>query len=269
MREVGAPTGYKIAVNPSQAVTVAPGATSDIRLKSAIRKIRIVKRDALTKEALAGAVFTVTCLSATEGGSAVGQGVATLTTGADGTAETGWLQWGRYRIAETGVPEHYVDGGFVTEIDCTEDGKTYAVEAENEPTKGWIRLVKTDRMTGNPIEGVAFDIYENDEYGNTLVADMTTGKDGTAVSPPLRKGRYIVRERGATAGYVMEEIALDATVRSDETMLRATNQPVMVKLKLYKRAGDEYGGDDPNSRRRDELPQPANIDVTACEATAS
>ena len=264
MREVGAPTGYKIAVNPSQTVTVAAGATSDVRFANdrINGKIRIVKRDALTKEALAGAVFTVTRLSAAEGGGTVGEVVATLTTGADGTAETGWLQWGRYRIAETGVPEHYVDGGFVTEIDCTEDGKTYTVEAENEPTKGWIRLVKTDRLTGNPIEGVAFDIYENDEYGNALVADMTTGKDGTAVSPPLRKGRYIVRERGATAGYVMEEIVLDATVRSDETtQLRATNQPVMVKLKLYKRDGDEYGGDDPNSRRRDELPQPANIDA--------
>ena len=264
VREVGAPTGYKIAVNPSQTVTVAPGVTSDVRFENdrVNGKIRIVKRDALTKEALAGAVFTVTRLSAAEGGGAVGEAVATLTTGADGTAETGWLQWGRYRVAETGVPEHYVDGGFVTEIDCTEDGKTYAVEAENEPTKGWIRLVKTDRLNGNPIEGVAFDIYENDEYGNALVADMTTGKDGTAVSPPLRKGRYIVRERGATAGYVMEEIALDATVRSDETtQLRATNQPVMVKLKLYKRDGDEYGGDDPNSRRRDELPQPANIDA--------
>ena len=264
VREVGAPTGYKIAVNPSQAVTVAPGATSDIRFENdrVNGKIRIVKRDALTKEALAGAVFTVTRLSAAEGGGAVGEAVVTLTTGADGTAETGWLQWGRYRVAETGVPEHYADGGFVTEIDCTEDGKTYAVEAENEPTKGWIRLVKTDRLNGNPIEGVAFDIYENDEYGNALVADMTTGKDGAAVSPPLRKGRYIVRERGATAGYVMEEIALDAMVRSDETtQLRATNQPVMVKLKLYKRDGDEYGGDDPNSRRREELPQPANIDA--------
>ncbi len=263
VREVGAPTGYKVAVNPSQTVTVAAGATSDIRFENdrVNGKIRIVKRDALTKEALAGAVFTVTRLSAAEGGGAVGEAVATLTTGADGTAETGWLQWGRYRVAETGVPEHYADGGFVTEIDCAEDGKTYTVEAENEPTKGWIRLVKTDRLNGNSIEGVTFDIYENDEYGGELVASMTTGKDGAAVSPPLRKGRYIVRERGATAGYVMEEIALDATVRSDETtQLRATNQPVMVKLKLYKRDGDEYGGDHPNSRRRDELPQPANID---------
>ena len=166
VREVGAPTGYKIAVNPSQTVTVAAGATSDVRFENdrVNGKIRIVKRDALTKEALAGAVFTVTRLSAAEGGGAVGEAVAKLTTGADGTAETGWLQWGRYRVAETGVPEHYADGGFVTEIDCTEDGKTYTVEAENEPTKGWIRLVKTDRLNGNPIEGVAFDIYENDEY---------------------------------------------------------------------------------------------------------
>ncbi len=166
VREVGAPTGYKIAVNPSQAVTVAAGVTSDVRFENdrVNGKIRIVKRDALTKEALAGAVFTVTRLSAAEGGGAVGEAVAKLTTGADGTAETGWLQWGRYRVAETGVPEHYADGGFVTEIDCTEDGKTYTVEAENEPTKGWIRLVKTDRLNGNPIEGVAFDIYENDEY---------------------------------------------------------------------------------------------------------
>ena len=156
-----------------------------------------------------------------------------------------------------------MDAGFSADIVIDEENfKTCELEVENEPTKGFIRLTKTDRANDNPIAGVKFDIYENDEYGNALVADMTTGKDGAAVSPPLRKGRYIVRERGATAGYVMEEIALDATVRSDETtQLRATNQPVMVKLKLYKRDGDEYGGDDPNSRRRDELPQPANIDA--------
>ncbi len=267
VREVGAPTGYKIAVNPSQAVTVAPGATSDIRFENdrVNGKIRIVKRDALTKEALAGAEFTITRISGlpSHGGSQDGEAAAVMTTDAEGKAISPLLTYGTYRVTETRMPEHFIDHSFF--VDVTIDGEnmqTYTVEAENEPTKGWIRLVKTDRLNGNPIEGVAFDIYENDEYGNALVAGMTTGKDGTAVSPPLRKGRYIVRERGATAGYVMEEIALDATVRSDETtQLRATNQPVMVKLKLYKRDGDEYGGDDPNSRRRDELPQPANIDA--------
>lgn len=67
------------------------------------------------------------------------------------------------------------------------------LEVENEPTKGFIRLTKTDRANGNPIAGVKFDIYENDEYGNALVGSMTTGADGVAISEPLRKGRYIVR----------------------------------------------------------------------------
>ena len=54
-----------------------------------------------------------------------------------------------------------------------------------------------------------------------------------------RKGRYIVREHGATKGYVFEEIALDATVKPDETTdLAATNQPVRVKIKIYKRDKD-------------------------------
>ena len=127
--------------------------------------------------------------------------VAVITTDAEGVAETGWLTWGTCRVTESKVPEHFVDAGFSADIVIDEENfKTCELEVENEPTKGFIRLTKTDRANGNPIAGVKFDIYENDEYGNALVADMTTGKDGAAVSPPLRKGRYIVRERGAAAG---------------------------------------------------------------------
>ena len=235
VREVGAPTGYKIAVNPSQTVTVAAGATSDVRFENdrVNGKIRIVKRDALTKEALAGAVFTVTRLSAAEGGGAVGEAVATLTTGADGTAETGWLQWGRYRIAETGVPEHYADGGFVTEIDCTEDGKTYTVEAENEPTKGWIRLVKTDRLTSRrrdelpqpanidapsargdgELTGAVFRVLAGAEIrdrqdnvlfkkGDTVVDALTTaGDDASVATGELWPGLYEIVEASPPVGY--------------------------------------------------------------------
>lgn len=251
VREVGAPTGYKIAVNPSQAVTVAAGATSDIRFENdrVNGKIRIVKRDALTKEALAGAVFTVTRLSAAEGGGAVGEAVATLTTGADGTAETGWLQWGRYRIAETGVPEHYVDGGFVTEIDCTEDGKTYAVEAENEPTKGWIRLVKTDRLTSKrrdelpqpasidapstrgdgELTGAVFRVLAGAEIrdrqgnvlfqkGDTVVDALTTaGDDASAATGELWPGLYEIIEVSPPVGYEPSDAHFFVDARSAES----------------------------------------------------
>ena len=258
IREKSAPEGYRVSVPGEQSVTVTAGGTAHASFANAeiTGKIRIVKRDSLTREALAGAEFTVTRLSAPAGATGVG-GSVVIVTAASGVAETGWLPWGRYRIKETKVPRHYVDVGFETEAEIRDSGRTCEIEVENEPTKGYIRITKTDRLNGNPIEGVRFDIYENDEYGSALVGSMVTDENGVAVSEPLRKGRYIVREHGETAGYVFEEIALDAVVKPDETTdLSVTNQPVRVRLKLYKRDADEYAGkpaDAPGTRGDGEL----------------
>ena len=258
IREKSAPEGYLVSVPGEQSVTVTAGGTAHASFANAeiTGKIRIVKRDSLTREALAGAEFTVTRLSAPAGATGVG-GSVVIVTDASGVAETGWLPWGRYRIEETKVPRHYVDVGFETEAEIRDSGRTCEIEVENEPTKGYIRITKTDRLNGNPIEGVRFDIYENDEYGSALVGSMVTDENGVAVSELLRKGRYIVREHGETAGYVFEEIALDAVVKPDETTdLSVTNQPVQVQLKLYKRDADEYAGkpaDAPGTRGDGEL----------------
>ncbi len=203
-------------------------------------KVRIEKTDALTGETLAGAEFTITDQEGNE--------VAVIVTDENGVAESPLLTYGTYRIKETKVPEHYVDTGYILEMTIDIHEKTYVLPVSNEPAKGWIRLTKTDRMNGNPIEGVQFDIYHNDQYGNGLAGSMVTDKNGVALSEPLRKGQYIVREHGETPGYVFEEILLDATVKSAEiTELAATNQPVMVQLKIYKRDLEEYDGDNPNS----------------------
>ena len=258
IREKSAPEGYLVSVPGEQSVTVTAGGTAHASFANAeiTGKIRIMKRDSLTREALAGAEFTVTRLSAPAGATGVG-GSVVIVTDASGVAETGWLPWGRYRIEETKVPQHFVDVGFETEVEIRDSGRTCEIEVENEPTKGYIRITKTDRLNGNPIEGVRFDIYENDEYGSALASSMVTDENGVAVSEPLRKGRYIVREHGETAGYVFEEIALDAVVKPDETTdLSVANQPVRVRLKLYKRDADEYAGkpaDVPGTRGDGEL----------------
>ena len=255
VREKNAPQGYQVSMQSSQTVTVTAGATSRLSFANAPiqGKIRIVKTDSLTHEPLAGVQFIITRLSAppSANGAGVGETIL-LTTNEQGAAETGWLDYGRYRIEETAVPSHYVDAPFQTEIDCFEGGRTYEIAATNEPTKGWLRLTKTDRKNGNPVAGVTFDIYENDAYGNTLVGSMTTDENGVAVSEPLRKGCYLVREHGETAGYVFEEITLDATVKSDETTdLSATNQPVMTRIRIKKRDKDEYAQTDAPSVRGD------------------
>lgn len=256
VREKNAPQGYQVSIQSSQTVTVTAGATSRLSFANAPiqGKIRIIKTDSLTHEPLAGVVFTVTRLSAPAGsnGASVGSVVATLTTGADGCAETGWLEWGRYRISETQAPEHYADKLFSAEIDCMENGKTYEISAINEANPGYIRIDKTAAGSRVPLAGIQFDIYYNDEYGSGLAGTMTTDENGVAISGPLRKGRYLVREHGETAGYVFEEITLDATVKSDETTdLSATNQPVMTRIRIKKRDKDEYAQTDAPSVRGD------------------
>ena len=88
------------------------------------------------------------------------------------------LTYGTYRVEESKVPEHYVDQGFAVEVEIRENGKTYEIAAENEPTKGYIRITKTDRLNGNPIAGVRFDIYENDAYGSAPVSYTHLGGRG-------------------------------------------------------------------------------------------
>ena len=78
-------------------------------------RIRIVKTDSETGKGLPGAVFTVTRISGlpSHNGENDGEIVAVITSGQDGIAETPLLTWGEYEIAETSVPEGYLDDGYI------------------------------------------------------------------------------------------------------------------------------------------------------------
>ena len=120
VREKTPSQGYKLAATSSQNISVVAGVTSKAEFtNNRIQgKVRIVKTDSVTKKPLAGAVFTVTRLSGPESDNAsdIGKVVATITTNAQGIAETGLLPWGEYRITETGVPADYLDAGYTTTV---------------------------------------------------------------------------------------------------------------------------------------------------------
>ena len=120
VREKTAPQGYNLAATSSENVTVVAGSVtkSTFTNKRISGKVRIVKTDSQTHKPLAGATFTVTRLSGPESDNAsnIGQVVATITTNAQGIAETGLLPWGEYRITETGVPDGYVDSGYTVAV---------------------------------------------------------------------------------------------------------------------------------------------------------
>ena len=172
VREQDNPVGYMSELAVVDAVVVSDEITDISASNTSIKgKIRIVKKDRLTGEALSGAEFSITRVSGlpSHNGSNDSEVVAVITTDANGIAGSPLLTWGTYRIEETVVPQHFVDNAFSTEVVIDTEDQTFEIVAENEPTKGWIRITKTDALDDTPIAGVIFDIYANDEYGSELV----------------------------------------------------------------------------------------------------
>lgn len=241
--EIKAPEGYQLV---EQYYAVGINQQAQVKIADAVDpiiqgKIRIVKTDADTGAALEGVKFTITQLSApfSHGNNAEGLFSATLTTNKDGIAETGWLDWGQYQITETKGPAHYVDAHFSTTVDVTEHEKTYTVSVTNEQNKGFIHIVKSDAKNGTLLKGVVFDIYQ----GEKLISSMTTDGKGVAVSDPLPKGRYTVKEHENPEGYVADLVSLDCEVRSDETTkLTADNVPIQFCVKIIKTDALRVGG---------------------------
>lgn len=120
VREKTPSQGYKLAATSSQNVSVVAGVTATATFTNdrITGRVRIIKKDSVTEKPLAGAVFTVTRLSGPESDNAsdIGKVVATITTNAQGIAETGLLPWGEYKIVEAGVPDGYLDSGYYTTI---------------------------------------------------------------------------------------------------------------------------------------------------------
>lgn len=120
VREKSAPEGYAVSTSSSSDVTVAAGTTTHVAFTNEriTGRIRVVKTDSLTGKPLAGAVFSVTRLSgpASDNAADIGRVVATITTNAQGIAETGLLPWGQYSVTETGVPNGYLDAGYTTTV---------------------------------------------------------------------------------------------------------------------------------------------------------
>lgn len=116
VREKTPSQGYLLAAVSSQNVTVTAGTTTTATFTNEriTGKVRVVKKDSITEQPLPGATFSVIRLSgpAADNPSDIGRVVATITTGANGIAETGPLPWGEYQIKETGVPDGYLDDGY-------------------------------------------------------------------------------------------------------------------------------------------------------------
>lgn len=124
----------------------------------------------------------------------------TITTGADGTAISGVLNYGEYELYESEAPEGYVTGGEY-DASITEHDKTVEVAITNYLARGSMRVTKSGN-DGRKISGAVFSVYSAKD--DSFLEDITTDYSGTAYTSDLLVGNYYVKEKSVPAPYILE-----------------------------------------------------------------
>ena len=172
------------------------------------------------------------------------------------------LRNGDYILKEVKAPEGYLPAPempFTIDLDEKKDEtEPFIIECFDAPQKGRIRITKKDPQ-GNVLGAgftfelrVAEDIL--DPQGNvrimeldgteialtegTVITELTTGEDGTAASPDLYLGNYIVQETASADHYAVDPMEHKVTLSYDAELVTviADLQPENQKtaLDIYK-----------------------------------
>ena len=229
-REIKAPSGYllngkDIKFEITKAYDWDTPVSVTCEDTPAMGKIRIFKTEEESGNAVPGAVFEIAAaedIVTPDGTVRVPKGtiVDTLTTGKDGKAVSKALYLGRYEVKETDAPAGYLLNSkiFETELKYKDQNTAIVcadVKVENELAKGKLRIAKTDAETGKLIPGEAeFEIIAAEDITTpcgtvkagkgTIVDTVVAGKDSTGISRELYLGKYLVKEKSAPAGYLLD-----------------------------------------------------------------
>ena len=206
--EKTAPTGY--VRNATEYVVHLAYAGQDVQLATAsadvpeqpqVGIIHVSKSNgnpSMGDYSLAGAVFEVL----NSGGTVVD----TITTDAQGKAQSKQLPLGEYRITEKTAPAGFLRNTDTFTVTLTYSNQDVAVvysdvTVPEQPQPGRINIKKTNANAAigdYSLTGAVFDIFS----GSALVDTVTTNSAGEAQSKDLPLGNYTVKERMAPYGFV-------------------------------------------------------------------
>ncbi|MDO5003738.1 MAG: SpaA isopeptide-forming pilin-related protein, partial [bacterium] len=222
--EEQAPTGYLIS-NQATNVKVSDSKTSTVKVTDKVitGKIRITKTDSKDGKKLQGAEFQVI-------NKATNKVVQTLTTGADGTATTGNLEYGQYIIKETKAPDKYTLNGKEYIASISENEKIVDVNVGNNIITGKIQISKEDAETGAKLAGAEFQVIN--KATNKVVETVITDKNGVATTSDLPYGEYIVKETKAPEKYTLNGEQHIASINKDGALVQITHKDTIFKGKI-------------------------------------
>ena len=242
-REISTADGYMISSKKAITVTADKTAKTEFINKASAPdkgKITIHKRDAETRADLAGAKFEVAAAEDIYVGNGYciypkGTVIDTITTGADGIAETtkAIYKGYSYTVTEIEAPKGYSISDEPTQtIKLVEQQAEFVVDFENEQNTIPFKITKTDISTGELIPDCTFEILnENKEQ----VITGTTDENGIAHFQ-LAIGKYFYREISAPDIYEIDDTPYPFEITENDDIVKAemTNKKKSGSIKVTK-----------------------------------
>lgn len=158
------------------------------------------------------------------------------------------LEHGTYYLEEVNAPEGYLKGELL-EFKVIEGAvweNPLVIEYFNEPVMGKIQIEKSDLETGDLLDNVTFDIVAAEDIitsdgtirlGKGDVADTVVTKDGIAESKELFLGKYEIKEKKQSSGYVLSEDIYDVILEYKDqktpivfSEVKIKNTPTKVRI---------------------------------------
>ena len=138
--------------------------------------------------------------------------IQTTTSADDGSFSFADVPYGTWVIREIESPTGFVLSEEEIAVTISEVDEVVEIELINYFIKGNIELTKVDKdYPDNKLSGAVFEVYSdmdgNGELGEAdkLIGEMTELNGGVYQMTELRYGKYLVREKTAPTGFVLDE----------------------------------------------------------------
>jgi hypothetical protein len=205
VREVSVPAPYLLDTSIKQ-VTLTSGQTVGVTFENSRAQGRLeITKQGANNAPLQNVVFEVRNSSNTV--------VDTITTNAQGFAQTVLLPLGTYTVKETSVPSPYVlDPTSFTMILEYSNMSTPVVTASrtvsNNQAQGRIEITK--QGTNNAaVQGAVFSVKNS---SNVIVATLTTNSQGKAQTDLLPLGNYTITETSVPSPYILDSTPINVSL---------------------------------------------------------
>lgn len=186
-------------ITPSIPEKIYEKVESSLSLTIDSSRVRIVKIDEITGNAIAGATLVLK--------DANGE------VKAEWTSSTNYrtirnLPNGTYTVTETAAPEGYILDSTPVKFTITDTNRDIEVKIKNKPRESVVNILKVDASTGNPLAGAVLVIKNS--QGEEIKRFTTTNEP--EVFTDLANGTYTVEEIQAPAGYMLSSKVVTFTI---------------------------------------------------------